>query len=89
VRIDFQASQTVIFHASMEVPAGFTFTVGAFTWTTGGINTVTTAMEVVQASPAPIITTPSLASPLPATRRSLPRYPKRQIDNTDLLESID
>jgi hypothetical protein len=79
----------VIFPASMEVPAGFTFTVGAFIWTTGGTNTVAVAMEVAQASPAPMMTTSSLASPLPVTCRSLPCYPRRQIDNTDLLESID
>ena len=29
------------------------------------------------------------ATPVPTTRRSLPRYKERQIDNTDLLDTID
>ena len=33
--------------------------------------------------------TPASSSATPTTRRSLPRYKGRQIDNTDLLDSID
>ena len=34
-------------------------------------------------------TTPASSSATPTTRRPLPRYKRRQIDNTDLLDSID
>ena len=37
---------------------------------------------------APTTLAPSPTMPAPA-RRSLPRYERRQIDNTDLLDSID
>ena len=33
--------------------------------------------------------TPALSSATPITRRRLPRYKGRQIDNSDLLDSID
>ena len=34
-------------------------------------------------------TTPASSSAMPTTRRLLPRYRGKQIDNTDLLDSID
>jgi hypothetical protein len=55
-------------------------------------------VEGVQSIPAPIEPTPtpadlisklSLGSSAPATRRSLPRYQRRLVDNSDLIESID
>ena len=41
------------------------------------------------ASPASATATPASSSATPITRHSLPRYKGRQIDNTDLLDSID
>ena len=35
------------------------------------------------------LATPALSLATPTTRRPLPRYKGRQIDNTDLLDSID
>jgi hypothetical protein len=55
-------------------------------------------MEVVQALPTPTesasttvdpISGPVSGSPPPTTRRPLPRYQERRLDNTDLVESID
>ena len=44
-----------------------------------------TAPTMLDLAPA----TPASSSATPITRRSLPRYKGRQIDNTDLLDSID
>jgi hypothetical protein len=82
---------------------GLTFTIGQITWTTGvGGFTVTTTEEAqiqsvsTTSSPAMAPTTLATAPTTPATspttlatRRLLPRYKGRQIDNTDLLEAID
>jgi hypothetical protein len=95
----------VIIPSSMATPNGLTFTIGQITWTTGSDNFITMTTEEAQiqsmsttASPA-LATTPTmldLASATPAsslatltTRCLLPRYKGRQIDNTDLLDSID
>jgi hypothetical protein len=91
------ASQMVIFPASMVLPVGQTFTIGTFTWTTG-VDGAIEVMEVVQAPSAPTKSTPALADLIPrllsrssssATRRLLPRYQGRWLDNSDLIESID
>jgi hypothetical protein len=97
VRADSMASQTVNFPASMVLLAGLTFTIGMFTWTTGADGPAE-VMETVQAPPAPTesasttadpISGPVSGSPPPTTRRPLPRYQGRRLDNTDLVESID
>jgi hypothetical protein len=55
-------------------------------------------VEAVQAPPVPIESTSTMVDsisgpvswlPPPTTRRSLPRYQGRRLDNTDLVESID
>ena len=95
----------VIIPGSMATPDGLTFTIGQITWTTSSDDfiamtteeariqsTSTTislalamALTMVDLAPA----TPASSSATPTTRRSLPRYKGRQIDNTDLLDSID
>jgi hypothetical protein len=91
------ASQMVNFPASMVLPAGLTFTIGTFTWTIGADGPAE-AVEAVQAPPAPIESTSTMAdsisgpvsgSPPPNTRQPLPCYQGRRLDNTDLVESID
>jgi hypothetical protein len=81
----------------MDLLAGQTFTIGTFTWTTG-LDGAVEVMEAVQAPPAPTESTrapvyPNLGLPSgsssPATRRPLPRYQGRRLDNSDLIESID
>ena len=49
------------------------------------LTTMDTAPTTVDLAP----TTPASLSATPTIRRSLPRYKGRQIDNTDLLDSID
>jgi hypothetical protein len=87
----------VNFPASMVLPAGLTFTIGTFTWTTGADGPAE-VMEAVQASTAPTestsimadsISRPISGSPPPTTRRLLPQYQGRCLDDTDLVESID
>jgi hypothetical protein len=94
----------VIFPNSMATAAGLTFTIGQITWTTGSNDFVVTTMEEVQirsastTSPTPASTmttlapappTPAPSPTTPATRRFLPRYQGRKLDNTDLIDSID
>ena len=53
---------------------------------------VDTAPTTVERAPTMVhlaLTTPASSSATPTTRRPLPRYKGRQIDNTDLLDSID
>jgi hypothetical protein len=97
VRADSMASQMVNFPASMVLPVGLTFTIGTFTWTTDA-DGLAKVVEAVRAPPAPTESTsitaypilgPVLGSPPPTTRRPLPRYQGRRLDNTDLVESID
>jgi hypothetical protein len=87
----------VNFPAFMVLPAGLTFTIRTFTWTTGA-DSLAEVMETVHAPPAPTESTstttdpisgPVLGSPPPTTRRPLPDYQGRCLDNTDLVESID
>jgi hypothetical protein len=86
------ASQMVNFPASIVLPAGLTFT-----WTTG-VDGPAEVVETVQAPPAPTestsTTTDSIFGPVSGslpltTRRPLPRYQGRRLDNTDLIESIN
>ena len=51
-----------------------------------------TALTLVDLAPTTVDlapTMPVLSSATPTTHRPLPRYKRRQIDNTDLLDSID
>ena len=95
----------VIIPGSMATPNGLTFTIGQITWTTGTDNIIAMTTEEARiqsasttASPASATApttldlapaTPASSSAIPTTRRSLPRYKGRQIDNTDLLDFID
>ena len=49
------------------------------------LTTMDLALTTVHLAP----TTPASSSATPTTRRPLPRYKGKQIDNTDLLDSID
>ena len=105
VRTALQANKMVITFGSMATPNGLTFTIGQITWTTGfdDFIAMTTEEERIQSASttassmsatAPTMvglapTMPASSSATPTTRRPLPRYKRRQIDNTDLLDSID
>ena len=105
MRIAPQTNKMVIIPGSMAMPKGLAFTIGQITWTTGSDNFIAMTMEEAQiqsasttTSPASATTpttldlapaTPASSSVTPTTRHSLPRYKGRQIDNTDLLNSID
>ena len=105
VRTALQVNKMVIIPGSMATPNGLTFTIGQITWTTGSGNFIAMTTEEARiqsasttASPASATApttvdlapaTPASSSATPTTRRPLPRYKGRQIDNTDLLDSID
>ena len=105
MRTALQTNKMVIIPGSMATPNGLTFTIGQITWTTGSDDFIAMTTEEARiqsasttASPASAmaLTTVDLApatsassSATPTTHRSLPRYKGRQIDNTDLLDSID
>ena len=105
MRTALQANKMVIIPGSMATPNGLTFTIGQITWTTGSDNSIAMTTEEARiqsasttASPtsatAPTMvdlapTTPASFLATPTTRRLLPRYKGKQIDNTDLLDSID
>jgi hypothetical protein len=88
---------------STAVADGISFTIGQITWTIG-INSFTAA-TTEEAQIRSVLTTSSSATALttlataltilamalttPTTRRSLPRYKGRMIDNADLIEAID
>ena len=74
-----------------------TFTVGSISWLIKD-NGDGEIVEPVQNSTASITPAPAPADPISelpprssssATRRSLPRYPRKQINNDDLIASID
>ena len=76
---------------------GQIFTVGAISWIINA-DGVGELIEPVQINAAPITATPAIADPISeppprspssTTRRLLPRYPRRQINNDDLIASID
>jgi hypothetical protein len=94
----------VIFPDSVAMAAGLMFMIGQITWSTGSNDFVIVAMEEVQirsastTSPTPASTTTTLApaslapapsSTTPATHQLLPRYQRRKLDSTDLIDSID
>jgi hypothetical protein len=90
-------NQMVNFLASMVLPAGLMLMIRTFTWTTG-IDGPGEVVEAVQAPPVPTkstsTTTDSISglvfgSSPSTTRRPLPRYQGRRLDNTDLIKSID
>jgi hypothetical protein len=71
--------------------------IGTFTWTTS-VDGFVRVMEAVQAPPVPTKSTSAPAdlilgllsgSPSSVTHRSLPYYQERQLDNSDLNDSID
>jgi hypothetical protein len=73
------------------------FTTGTFTWTTG-VDGPAEVVEAVQAPPVPtgststtvdLISGPVSGSSSSTTRRPLPLYQGRRLDNSDLIESID
>jgi hypothetical protein len=93
----------VIIPDSVAVADGLTFTVGQITWTTGVNSFTTTTMEEAQIRSASTMsssatapttlatasTTPTTALTTLTTRRQLPRYKGRTINNTELIEAID
>jgi hypothetical protein len=93
----------VIIPDSTAVADGLSFTVGQITWTTGVNSFTATATEEAQIRSASIMsssatapttlatasTTPAMAPTTLTTRRPLPRYKERTIDNTDLIEAIN
>ena len=91
-------NKMVRFSSSLFSPKpGQTFTVGSISWFIND-NGDGEIVELAQNSTVSIMPRPTLAdliSKLPprssssATRRSLPRYPRKQIDNDDLIASID
>jgi hypothetical protein len=86
----------VIIPDSVAVADGLSFTIGQITWTTGVNSFIAAATEEVQirsasttSSSATALTTLAMAPATPITRRPLPCYKGRTIDNTDLIEAID
>ena len=76
---------------------GQIFTVGSISWIINA-NGVRELIELVQIDSVPITPTPATADPISkppprssssTIRRPLPRYPRRQINNDDLIASID
>ena len=53
------------------------------------VDTAPTTMDLAPTTVHLAPTTPASSSATPTTRRPLPRYKGKQIDNTDLLDSID
>ena len=105
MRTALQTNKMVIIPGSMATPNGLTFTIGQITWTTGSDDFIamttkeariqsasTTASSASTMAPTTVDlapTTPASLSAMLTIRPSLPRYKGRQIDNTDLLDSID
>ena len=105
MRTALQTNKMVIIPGSMGTLNGLAFTIGQITWTTGSDDfiamtteeariqsTSTTASSASATAPTMVDlapATPASSSGTPTTRRPLPCYKGRQIDNTDLLNSID
>jgi hypothetical protein len=103
VRTAFQASKIVIIPDFVAVVDDLTFTIGQITWTTGVNSFAAAATEEAQIRSASTtsssamaltmlamaLTTPATALTTLTTRRPLPRYKGRIIDDTDLIEAID
>ena len=98
-------NKMVIIPSSMATPNGLTFTIGQITWTTGSDDFIamtteeariqsasTTASPASATAPTTVDLAPAMpasSSAMPTARHPLPHYKGRQIDNTDLLDSID
>jgi hypothetical protein len=93
----------VIIPDSAAMADSISFTIGQITWTTGINSVIAAAIEEAQIRSvsttsssamaltmlATALTIPAMAPTTPTTRRSLPRYKGRMIDNADLIEAID
>jgi hypothetical protein len=86
----------VSFPASMDFGVGLTLTVGSITWTVGVSRAARTVEEVQPAltasptaSPTTPISGPTLGSTSSPTRRQLPRYQGKKIDDFNLIDPID
>ena len=94
----FMANKMVRFPSSPFYPKpSQTFTVGSISWLIND-NGDGEIIELVQNSTASITPAPALVDPISepplrssssVTRRSLPHYPRKQIDNDDLIASIN
>ena len=105
MRTALPTNRMIIVPDSMATPNGLTFTIGQITWTTGSNNFIAMNTEEVQIQSAPTTippasvtapialgltpVTPALSSATSTTRRPLPCYKGKQIDDTDLLDSIN
>ena len=98
MRAVFLSNKMAFSAGSSSLPQpGQIFTVGSISWVIN-IDGVGELLEPGQISSTPTTPAPTTAyliselilrSPLAMTRRSLPRYQRRQINNDDLIESID
>ena len=98
MRVVSMSNKMIHFVGSSSLPQpGEIFTVGSISWiiNTDGVGEL---IELAQINTAPITLTPmttDLISELPSRsssptiHRPLPRYPRRQINNDDLIASID
>jgi len=78
----------VIVPASAAVAEGLTFIVGQITWTThgGGLTTANREETQIQSGTAEASTP---ITPTPRTRPPFPRYRRKRVDNSDLLQALD
>ena len=92
------ANKMVRFPSSPFSPKpGQTFTVGSISWFINDngdgeiVEPVQNSTALITPMPTPVdpISEPPPRSSSSITRRSLPRYPRKQIDNNDLIASID
>ena len=98
VRAISMSNKMVHFVGSLSLPQpGHIFTVRSISWIINA-DRVGELLELVQIDSAPIIPAPTtidpISKPLPrspssTTRHPLPHYQRRQINNDDLIESID
>ena len=98
MRVVFMSNKMVRFAGSSSLPQpGQIFTVGSISWIINA-DGVGELIEPVQVDTAPItlmlaivdtISEPPLRSPSSTTHRLLPCYQRRQINNDDLIASID
>jgi len=78
----------VIVPVSADVADGLTLTVGQITWTTCGDGLMTTTSEESQIQSGAAEASTSI-TPTPRTRPPLPHYKAKQVENSDLLQSLD
>ena len=98
MRAVFLSNKMAFSAGSSSLPQpGQIFTVGSISWVINadGVGELLEPEQIgsAPAIPAPAtadpISEPILRSPSATTRRPLPRYQRRQINNDDLIESID